>query len=135
MLLLVPASVLVLVVLGAIAVDSAVVLLGQRELANAAAAAANDAATVALDLGALRGDDRLRLDPDRARAVAAGAAARQIDGVVLDADGVRVRVDGLRVTVTLRGTVEHVFARAVPGASRRTSVAASATAVLRGGAG
>ena len=46
--MLVPAGVLVLVILGAIAVDSAIAFLAQRELTGAAAAAANDAAAAAI---------------------------------------------------------------------------------------
>ena len=50
---LVPAALLVLLVLAAIAVDSASEYLARRELAAAADAAANDAATFGLDEAAL----------------------------------------------------------------------------------
>lgn len=64
-LLLVPSAVLVLFLLTALAVDGAASFLAQRELADACAGAANDAATVALDPARLYG--------------AAGTPAQQVD--------------------------------------------------------
>ncbi|HEX9531019.1 MAG TPA: hypothetical protein VF954_07765, partial [Acidimicrobiales bacterium] len=84
-LLLVPAAVLVLVILGAIAVDSAVVFLGQRELANGADAAANDAATAFSDPAFYRAGGTTAIDSRQATAVVeASLAARQMSGVTLD---------------------------------------------------
>ena len=112
-LMLVPAGVLVLVVLGAIAVDSAVAFLGQREASNAAAAAANDAAGAAVSDAAFYRGGSVVLDPARAREAAqAAVAARAVRGLVVDA--VDVRVDGPGVCVTVRGRVPYVFARSVP---------------------
>lgn len=52
-LLLVPSAVLVLFLLTALAVDAAAAFLAQRELADACAGAANDAAAAALDVDRL----------------------------------------------------------------------------------
>src|SRR5207248_6070957 len=60
-LLLFPAAVLVVFVLGAIAADLASVFLGERELANATAAAANDTATEALANAAFYRGGQLRV--------------------------------------------------------------------------
>jgi Flp pilus assembly protein TadG len=126
-----PAAVLVLVVLGAIAVDSAVVFLAQRELAGAAAAAANDAAAEALDDAALYRSGAVTLDPARAAAVAGAAvAARQSQGLRLVGTPV-VRVAGRQVCVRLVADVDHVFAPAVPGVRPSSTVSARAVATSR----
>ena len=129
--MLVPAAVLVLVILAAIAVDSSVVMLGQRELANAAAAAANDAATVAIDVDRLRRDDCIEILDGRAYEVAVNAALLQSDAVEILPSDVEVTVEDLEVTVAMSGTVEHVFAKAIPGGRRTSRVSASSTAALR----
>ena len=69
-LMLMPAAVLVLVVLGAVAVDFSIAFLGERELANAASAAANDAAAAAIDEPLFRETGRVVLDCGRANEVA-----------------------------------------------------------------
>jgi hypothetical protein len=136
--MLVPAAVLVVVILGAIAVDSAVAFLGQREIANAAAAGANDAATAAIsDTRFYRGGDghapgALVLDLARARAVAGRAvAARAPRGVHLDA--IDVSVAGDRVCVTVRARVPFVFARALPMVGHHAAVTGQATAIAVSG--
>lgn len=67
-LMLVPAAVLVLLVLAAIAVDTAVVLLAQRDLVNRTAAAANDVAALAADDGAFYERGQVTIDEDVADA-------------------------------------------------------------------
>jgi Flp pilus assembly protein TadG len=128
-LMLMPAAVLVFVVLGAIAVDFAVAFLGEREVSNAAAAAANDAAGAALDRDRFYADGALRLDPAAAQRVGrAAVAAAELD----DLDDVRVRVDVAAdepvVTVTVSARVRYVFAKALPGGPHGVRVEASATA-------
>lgn len=129
-LLLVPAGVLVLVVLGAIAVDSAVAFLAQRELAGTAAAVANDAAAAALAEGAFYDEGPVRIDESVVRRLVEKALAdrtpRGVSDVVAD-----VQVPGRQVCVVLTGRVDFIFARAVPGAARGTTVTgrAAATAV------
>lgn len=71
-LLLFPAAVLIMFVLGAIVIDVSVTRLRGDELESVAASAANDA-LAALDVDALRAGDGIRLDLDRARAEARAA--------------------------------------------------------------
>lgn len=125
-LLLMPAAVLVVLVLGAIAVDAAVAFLAERDLAAAAAAAANDAATAGLDEDALRGGAGYRLDPALVEAAVQRAlTARGVDpGTSVD-----VAVAGTEVRVTLRGAARLVFAPAIPGAPDTVDVEATASAV------
>lgn len=127
-LMLMPAVVLVLVVLGGISVDSATVFLAQRELVSAAAAAANDAAAAAMDDASFYEDGDVVIDPARAREVAiASVAARAARGMTLTSDP-EVTVVGDRIEVVVHAEVPLVFAPAVPGVSRSVAVTAVATA-------
>ena len=131
-LMLVPAAVLVLVILGAIAVDFSVAFLGQRELTNAAAAAANDAATAISEQSFYRGGGEvapgtIRVDEARARRVADQALLARAPRGVHITDSV-VEPSGGQVCVTLRGRVPYVFARAIPGMDDGVSVQGRATA-------
>ncbi|MHB8295883.1 MAG: pilus assembly protein TadG-related protein [Acidimicrobiales bacterium] len=132
-LVLVPVAVLIVMVLGAIAVDSAQVYLGQRQLSDAAAAAAHDAAG-AISSSAFYGTGTVMLDPARATAVAdqATAAEHLGTGVQLAAP-VTVAVSGDQVCVSLTGVVLPVFGRALPGIGRGQSVTAFAVASDVGG--
>ena len=132
--MLMPAAVLVMMVLGSIAVDSARLLLAQRELADAAAAAANDAVAAALSDDAFyRSGGRLEVDPSRAaRTVDAAVMARAPQGLAVDPPV--VTVVGRQVCVELRATVEPLFARVVPGAGGPRVVRARASASAVGGA-
>lgn len=126
MLLLLPAAVLVFLVLGGLAVDFTAAWSAERELAGAAAAAANDAASRAVDLDHLYATGELRLQPDEARLVAersvAGAGLHRLGATVAE-----VEVTGLTVRVTVRGRARHLFAGAVPGGPEGVDVEASAT--------
>ena len=133
-LLLVPAAVLVLVVLGSIAVDASVVFLGQRELAGAVAAAANDAAGAAFAEAPFYDSGQVELDLPRARDVAAASlAARAPRGIEITGPP-EVFVSGNQLCVRATGVVRKVLAPAVPGASRQTVVHAQSTATLVRGA-
>ncbi|MGI9600481.1 MAG: hypothetical protein ACR2QE_01250 [Acidimicrobiales bacterium] len=112
-----PAVLLIVIVLGSIAVDFGVVHLRQRELHNAAAAAANDGAGAGLDIDHLRATGERRLDPARAAAAAEGAvAARAVPGMAL----VDVQVvDPLTIQVTVALTVEPVLGRVVGAGARK----------------
>jgi Flp pilus assembly protein TadG len=126
--MLVPAGFLVLLMLGAIAFDYSHLYLGQRQLASSAEAAANDAVTFGVDQAAFRAGQGYVLDPDLvAEAVSQSLAAHGISGVHLDAPQV-VLLSATRVRVTLTGTVDYVFVKAVPGVAHRAVVHASATA-------
>ena len=127
-LMLMPAAVLVLIVLGAIAVDQSVVYTRQRELVAAAEAAANDAAGYGLDRDAFYAHDEIALDEPRARAAALAALrARGLDDAVL----VSLRASGDAVEVVLSTDVPYLFAKAVPGAPDDVRVRAEASAELR----
>lgn len=134
--MLMPAAVMIVILLGAIAVDAAIAFLGEREALSLATAAANDAATAALDQGRFRGSGEFALDHDRARRVVEAtlaASSSELDEVTVDlsfpvVDG----TEGVRVVV--RGTVDYLFADAIPGAPDGLAVEAAATAVARIGA-
>lgn len=127
MLLLMPVAVLIVVILGAIAIDRAVVFGAQRELVQGAQAAANDAAAVGIDLDGLRdGPGTVRLDERRVDA-AVEASLIGVDDLVSR----RWFVRGNEVVVVLEQRVEFVFAKGVPGAADTTTVRATATATLR----
>ena len=135
-LMLMPAAVLVVLLLGAIALDFAAVFLAERELANVAAAAANDAATQALDREAFYSDGTVRLDPDRARRVAEAAVAlRGPDWLEPGTLRVDVVVDPVApvVTVTVEAEAGRVIARAIPGVDGSTPVDATARATAHEG--
>jgi hypothetical protein len=126
--MLMPAAVLVVIVLGAIAVDQSVVYTRQRELVAAAEAAANDAAGYGLDRDAFYAHDEVELDEARARAAAVAALrARGLDADVL----VSVRAADDAVEVVLAADVPYLFAKAVPGAPDDVRVTAHARAQLR----
>lgn len=128
-LILMPVAVLVIVILGAIAVDRAVVFGAQRELVQAAQAAANDAAATGADLDHLRNGSSsggpARLDPTTVEQ----ALRASLVGVE-DLVDVRWSVRGNQVEVILERRVDHVFTRGVPGAAESTTVRATATATL-----
>jgi uncharacterized membrane protein len=134
-LLLVPAGVLVVLVLASIAVDFAIAFLGEREVASLASAAANDAATAGFDPAHLRATGEFRLDSERVEAIVATTLAHSSAEVELDPPVVDVvTVDGEpAVRVELTGTIDYVFAPALPGGPERARVGASATAVARQG--
>lgn len=130
--MLMPAGVLIVIVLGALAVDSAILFLGERELADLTAAAANDAATVALDEEAFYRCGRLRLVADEAVEVAGTVSAARASDAVTDVQ-ISAEVDNAtappQVTVSATGTVRLIFTPAVPGTSRDRTVDARSIAV------
>ena len=110
--MLMPAAAMVIVVLASIAIDSAAVYMQQRELYNAADAAANDAATYGVDLEYLRASGEIRLDPDRVRMVVEASLAAQ--RLPLTAAPAIELVDARIVQVELQRSVDHVIARLRP---------------------
>jgi hypothetical protein len=126
--MLVPAGVLVVLLLGAIAFDLSLVFLRQRQASSVAAAVANDLASIALDEEAFRATGSFELDPDRADALGRSLLdASDLAGELTDAT---IAVTGLdTVTVTVTVGVDYVFAKAIPGAADGTTVTATATAV------
>ena len=136
MLLLFPAAVLIVLVLAAITVDSSIAFLAQRELANATAAAANDAASRAVDSQAFYQGDRIELDPYAVEAVAMERVRLALDGSRHRALEVRVtrqpagRGPGARGRCGCRPSsrVPYVFAKALPGGPDEATVRATSVA-------
>jgi Flp pilus assembly protein TadG len=126
--MLMPAGVLVVLLLGAIAVDLSLVYLRQRQASAVAVDVANDLATLALDEDAFRADGRFELDPERAGQIGqALVAASDLAPEVVDVQIAVVGVDAVEVRLVVH--VDYVFAKAIPGAADGTSVTAAATAV------
>src|SRR3546814_16973696 len=98
--MLMPAAVLIVLLLGAIAVDSAITYLGQRQAYDVAFDAANDAAGAAIDLDAARTRGEIIYAPDRVEALPAQSiGAAGVDGTEL----VSARVDGPAAGVRTEG--------------------------------
>lgn len=141
-LLLFPAAVLVVVVLAAMAVDTSIAFLAQRELANATEAAANDAASQAVADRAFYQSGRVEL----AAAAVADVAETRVRQLV-DAGrhhSLSVRADarppagpGCAWTVRVEASsrVDHLFARALPVAGGDVAVHAVSVAGPRQGSG
>lgn len=105
-----PAAVLILMILGALAVDFTAVHLRQRELENAADAAANDAVAAALNQPDLRDDGEVLIDHQLAASViAASVGARNLDGAAIDG----AAIEDNEITVTLSMRVDYIFGRAL----------------------
>lgn len=127
-LMLMPAGVLIVLLLGAIAFDLSLVFLRQRQASSIAGDVANDLATQAVDEAEFRATGEFRLDPDRADEIGRLLLAQSdVAGDIVDLDVDVVGTDSVQVTVVLR--VEYVFAEAIPGANDSTEVQATATAV------
>jgi hypothetical protein len=127
--MLMPAGVLIVMVLGAIAVDMSLAFQADREVAGAAHAAANDVAAAAIDETAFYADGTVRIDPERAAEVARASVALRRDQHLDDLEvAVAVLDDGVTVRVTVTASVRTIFSRAVPGGPERTHVQATATA-------
>jgi hypothetical protein len=130
---LVPAGFLVLVLLAALAVDSAVAYQAQSQLHDALAAAANDAVAAGVSDSAFYGSGKVVLDPGAVEAVVCQSIEAQGPSSL---HGLRVSVAlaGQSLRVTGSASVSAVFGRAVPGFGHR-SVRSSADATLAAGAG
>lgn len=126
-LMLVPAAVAVLFALAAVAVDLSMVFLAERELAEAALAAANDAAAV-VDEHRFRTSGEVGVDCSAAAAVAADSFAVRRPAWLTDARLEVVSCRPERVVVAATGRVPHVFGRALPGVPDAAPVDAEAAA-------
>lgn len=128
--MLMPAAVLIMFVLGAIAVDLTAVRLGQRNLQAALTDAANDAASGALDEALFRGGLGYRIDDDSAWLIVMSVlGTRGVLDDIIDGPNVTIGADGT-VTVTAARRVPHVFGRALPGVPHHEVVRATATATV-----
>lgn len=137
-LMLMPAAVLVMLVLAAIAVDAAIAYLGHRELANASVAAANDAATLSLSDSSFYEGGEIATDAHRLEQLAedrvrAGVDARRLRGLVVEAEAIPPPSGECSWTVVIRARadVDYLFARAVPGGPDVAEVRATARASPR----
>lgn len=128
-LMLMPAAIVIVLLLGAIAVDSAIVYLEQRQAYNVAFDAANDAAGAGLDRDLVRTTGQFVHDPAQVREIAAATvAASAMDHLTL----VAARVDDGVVEVVVDVRVQHLFGQAFGGRSSETiRVAARAEGELR----
>ncbi|MGI8807245.1 MAG: hypothetical protein ACR2KK_05300 [Acidimicrobiales bacterium] len=134
-LLLFPAALLIMVALAAMTVDSAIGFLAQRQLANATAAAANDAATQALSDSSFYEGNRVELMPSAVETVAVARVYSLIDEarhheLVVTAEAVAPVAPGCPWTVRVAAAswVEELFGRAMPGSDGRVAVRAESAA-------
>jgi len=126
--MLMPAAVLIVLLLGAIAVDLTVIHLHQRAAISAAGSAANDAVTYGLDQSALRRGDGYRLDPDRVhQAVTESIESQGLTDDLAAPPQISITAPDT-VTVTLDLHADYIFARALPHGPRTTTVHATASA-------
>ncbi len=127
-LVLVPALVLVLLILGAIAVDSAIEYLGHRQLQDFTAGVADQIAAASLDRGAFYGRGRVVLVESSAAAVATELAPTADTGSLSQVHATAtVSPDGQTVTVTATAVVHDVFGPAV-GGQRSVTITARSSA-------
>jgi hypothetical protein len=130
---LVPAGFLVLIILGALAVDSAATYLAQRQLRDSLTAAANDAVTAGLSSSSFYSRGALTLDPGRAAQVVCLSVSAQADEDLHDVQ-LWMAVQGDAIRLAGAADVDAVFGRAIPGFGLR-HVRASTTAVAATGPG
>lgn len=126
-LILMPVAVLVFIILGALAIDHTAAFMGERSLANASAAAANNAAS-ALGRVTFYEGSLVALDPAAATAAAQATVERIRPSGVHDLS-VETHVAGNEVTVTVTGLVDTIFSRAIPGGSQTFEVGATSRAM------
>lgn len=107
--MLMPAGVLVVLLLASLALDTAVIFLGQRELANAAAAAAGDVAATAIDEGTFYDAGVVRLDSRRAREIVAEHVRSAHDPPLDSVEVELLVVRGRHVELRLRGQVRPLI--------------------------
>jgi uncharacterized membrane protein len=136
-LVLIPAVVLVLVILGAICVDSAITYLGHRQLQDFADSLAQQVATASLDQPAFYQQGAVALNPTvtstGATVTSLVAQAEQVaddNGALHQLDAtVSFSPDGKTVSVTATATVDDLFGPSV-GGQRSVRIAATGSATL-----
>jgi Flp pilus assembly protein TadG len=133
-LLLFPAALLIMLALAAITVDSAIAFMAQRQLVNATAAAANDAATEALSDRAFYEGDRIELTQSAVERVAVDRVFQLVDparhhGLTVTAEASAPAAAGCAwaVRVSASSRVDELFGRAMPGSSGQVAVHAEST--------
>ena len=124
--MLMPAAALIVVILGAIAVDRAIIFGAQRELIAVAQAAANDAASLGVDIDALRSDGEIVPDLDAIDEAVQLASLSAEPGTT-----VAWSLQGDVIEIRMERDVDLLFTAGVPGASDIETITATATAELR----
>lgn len=120
---LMPVGLIIVVILGAIAVDLSNAWLQKRQLYDAADAAAQDAVTAGLDRDALRSGGGYELDAGLARAAALQSIANSDDGgdIVVISMGQRTNAAGnLEWVVEVQTTTSYIFAPIIGGQGQTT---------------
>ncbi len=126
--MLMPVAVLIVLLLGAIAVDLSAVRLAHRDLLDLAASAANDAATYGVDPDGYRRTGTYEIDLDRAStALDHTIGLRHLSHPITERT-VTAGPGPTEVTVELEMSVPALFAKSIPGAPHATTVRARATA-------
>ena len=127
-----------MVALAAITVDSAIAFMAQRQLVNATAAAANDAATEALSDRAFYEADRIELSASAVESVAVDRVFQLVDparhhGLSVTAEASPPVTGGCSWTVRVSASsrVDELFGKAMPGSSGQVAVHAQSTASPR----
>ena len=115
---LVPAGFLVLIILAALAVDSAVAYEGQQQLHDTLVAAANDAASSAIDRPVFYATGTVAISPSQAGQVVCSSLLSQHSSQ-LHETRVWLAVQGASVRLIGESRVTVVFGRAVPGFGTR----------------
>jgi hypothetical protein len=129
-LVLFPAAVLIVLGLGALALDSATVFLGQQRLADLAAAIANDA-VAGIDVGSFYDPEQaMRLDDRRAAVRRVQQVESRPQDRALEAVRCEVTTVELDVRVTCTAEVRPILAPVWPG--RPAVLTVTATEAARG---
>lgn len=127
-LMLLPAGVLILLMLGSVAVDGAIAFEDQRDLVALAQAAADDGAAVGVDVGHFRETGEIRLDADAVRrAIDRNIAARRDPAQPIT---VSWRIEGNQVVVDLRRVAPRLLTKAFPGGDRTVEARARSQLVI-----
>jgi hypothetical protein len=131
-LMLMPAAVLIVLLLGSIAFDFSLVYLRQRQATNLAIAAANDAAIAGFDPDSFHRDGTFVLDDALVNRAAAGtiAASDAVRSVVAWQSRI-VGPNEVEITITIH--VDYVFAKALPLASDGMDITVHASGVAEVG--
>jgi len=131
-----------MVALAAVTVDSSIAFLAQRELFNATAAAANDAATEAVSDRSFYESNRIELSASAVEAIAVDRVLQLVDGarhhdLAVDAEALPPAAAGCAwtVRVTASSRVDELFGRAIPGSGRQVAVRAHSVASPRQSSG
>ncbi len=125
-LLMFPAALMVMVILGAMVIDVGYTTIRGRELRAAAASAANDS-LAALDIAVLRATGDVVIDEGAARRIVAQAIAL---GPLPDAQIVDIEIEGFEIAVTLRLDLELVMAPALGDLKKVTLIRTERAVVL-----